>query len=139
MKTHRLLIAAALFLLVAFVLSNCGSPSPVPPTPPPPPPDTSTPFVVSTPSVTLPSLDLPTLTPTPQPTPLPTKPRPGYTPVPDSVISPVVIERSPLAGETAKPDGAIQLVFDRAMDKTAVESAFQVYPATKGAFDWTGR
>ena len=38
MKTHRLLIAAALFLLVAFVLSNCGSPSPVPPTPPPPPP-----------------------------------------------------------------------------------------------------
>ncbi|HZY41319.1 MAG TPA: Ig-like domain-containing protein, partial [Anaerolineae bacterium] len=40
------------------------------------------------------------------------------------------------AGETAKPDQPIQLVFDRAMDKTAVESAFQVYPAVKGQLAW---
>ena len=130
MKTYRLLIAAALLLSALFVLSNCSSPTPLPP------PGTLTPFVVSTPAVTLPQLDLPTLTPTPQPTPLPTKPRPGYTPVPDSVISPVVINRSPLAGETAKPNQPIQIVFDRAMDRAAVESAFQVYPAVKGQLAW---
>lgn len=132
MKTHRLLIAAALLLSALFILSNCSSPTPVPT----PPRDTLTPLVVSTPAVTLPPLELPTLTPTPLPTPLPTKPRPGYTPVPDSVISPVVIDRSPLAGETAKPDSPIQLVFDRAMDHAAVESAFQVYPAVKGQLAW---
>ena len=131
MKPYRSLIAVAALVAVVFVVVSCSSPTPVPPTPANP----ATPFNV-TPAASPVSLDLPTLTPTPQPTPLPTKPRPGYTPVPDSVVSPVVIDQSPLAGEEAKPEGTIQLVFDRAMDHSAVESAFQVYPATKGTFNW---
>jgi hypothetical protein len=79
---------------------------------------------------------IPTATATPQPTPVPTKPRPGYTPVPDTVLSPQVIDQNPYPGQEASPDSGIQLVFDRAMDRTAVESAFQVYPATSGSFDW---
>src|SRR3989304_1942278 len=94
----------------------------------------STPFVVTSESVA--AFTLPTLTPTPQATPVPTKPRPGYTPVPDNVISPIVVDQSPQPGEEARPDGSIRLIFDRAMDHAAVESAFQVYPAVKGAFNW---
>ena len=79
---------------------------------------------------------IPTATATPLPTPIPTKPRPGYTPVPDTVLSPQVIDQNPYPGQEAAPDSGIQLIFDRAMDRSAVESAFQVYPATKGSFAW---
>lgn len=134
MPSHRPLLIVAALVIAVTVIVSCASPTPVPPTPRPI--DSATPFAV-TPEPSLPDLTLPTLTPTPQPTPLPTKPRPGYTPVPDDVVSPVVIDRSPLPGEAASPDGAIQLVFDRAMDRSAVESAFQVYPATPGEIKWT--
>lgn len=133
MKPYRPLLILAAFVAVAVAVVSCASPTPAPPTPRPI--DSGTPFAV-TPEPSLPDLTLPTLTPTPPPTPLPTKPRPGYTPVPDNVISPVVIDRSPLPGEAASPDGAIQLVFDRAMDRSAVESAFQIYPATQGKIEW---
>lgn len=130
MKTHRSLIIALSSILILAAAAACGTPGPGPA-----PIVVTTPFVV-TPADTPVPINLPTLTPTPQPTPIPTKPRPGYTPVPDNVISPVVIEQSPLPGEEAKPDSAIQLVFDRAMNQSAVETAFQVYPATKGTLSW---
>ena len=79
---------------------------------------------------------IPTATATPLPTPIPTKPRPGYTPVPDTVLSPQVIDQNPLPGQEAAPESGIQLVFDRAMDRSAVETAFQIYPSTKGSFAW---
>ncbi len=102
----------------------------------PTPQITSRPSFNVTPSGTQIAQILPTLTPTSQPTPVPTKPRPGYTPVPDSVVSPIVIDQSPAPGEEARPDGSIQITFDRAMDRSAVQAAFQVYPSTKGLFTW---
>ncbi len=143
MKTNRPLIIGAglvaVIVLLVLVLSR-ATPTPPPVTTPFSPGATpigpvTTPFNVI-PGGTPIALTLPTITPTPQPTPIPTKPRPGYTPVPDNVVSPVVIDQSPLPGEEAQPDGGIQLVFDRAMDRSAVESAFQVYPSIKGAFNW---
>ena len=126
------LVAAIGTLLLLFT----QQPAPVPVRP--------TPIVMFTPSfgvtpgsVTPVAQLLPTVTPTPQPTPVPTKPRPGYTPVPDNVVSPVVVDQSPAPGEEARPDGSIQISFDRAMDRSAVESAFQVYPSIKGSFTWS--
>ena len=89
-----------------------------------------------TPAASLAPFIIPTATATPLPTPVPTKPRPGYTPVPDTVLSPQVIDQNPYPGQEAAPDSGIQLIFDRAMDRSAVESAFQIYPATKGSFGW---
>src|SRR5512143_1475143 len=106
MKPYRSLIIVAVLIAAVFVVISCSSPTPVLPTSTPANP--ATPFNV-TPAASPVSLDLPTLTPTPQPTPLPTKPRPGYTPIPDDVVSPVVVDQSPVAGEEAKPDGTIQL------------------------------
>ncbi|HET7377039.1 MAG TPA: Ig-like domain-containing protein, partial [Anaerolineae bacterium] len=103
-----------------------------------PPANTATPGVIFniTPSGTQIAVALPTITPTPPPTAVPTKPHPGYTPVPDNVVSPIVVEQAPLPGEEARPNGSIQLAFDRPMDRSAVESAFQVYPSTTGTFSW---
>src|SRR5512141_2159074 len=103
-----------------------------------PPANTSTPAVIFnlTPSGTQIAVALPTITPTPPPTAVPTKPHPGYTPVPDNVVSPIVVEQSPLPGEEAPPDRSIRLAFARPMDRSAVESAFQVYPSTAGTFTW---
>ncbi len=77
-----------------------------------------------------------TSTPTPIPTPLPTRPRVGYTPVADDVVSPVVIQRSPGPAEEQAPGSPVELVFDRPMNRAAVESAFQIYPAVAGTFNW---
>jgi hypothetical protein len=56
--------------------------------------------------------------------------------VPDTILSPQVIDQNPYPGQEAAPDSGIQLIFDRAMDRSAVESAFQIFPATKGSFAW---
>jgi uncharacterized protein YfaS (alpha-2-macroglobulin family) len=65
------------------------------------------------------------------PTPFP------YKAPPPGTVSPIVVQRTPEAGEELPLDGAIQLVFDRAMDKASVESAFHVYPAVSGGFQWS--
>ncbi len=78
----------------------------------------------------------PTFTPTREPTPLPSRPAIDYTPVPPGAVSPVVIARSPEAGQELAPEGDIQLVFDRAMDKTTVEAAFVIQPAVAGKLEW---
>ncbi|HTP11441.1 MAG TPA: Ig-like domain-containing protein, partial [Anaerolineae bacterium] len=140
MKPSRLLLIAGLAVLIFAVLSACGSPGPgpivsTPVAPPPPFGVTSAPPLGVTPVSQAPFV-IPTATATPLPTPIPTKPRPGYTPVPDTVLSPQVIDQNPLPGQEAATDSGIQLVFDRAMDHSAVESAFQIYPATKGSFAW---
>ena len=74
----------------------------------------------------------PTPLASPQPSPQP-RPRLGYTPVPEDTISPVVIGRAPARGAELTPDGAVELVFDRAMDRPSVESSFQLLPAAGGA------
>ena len=70
-------------------------------------------------------------TPTPIPTPFP------YTPPPRGTVSPVVVQRTPERGEELPPNGAIELVFDRAMDHASVEAAFRLSPEVKGDFAWT--
>ncbi len=74
-----------------------------------------------------------TATPRPTATPLPPKPVIPYTPVPADMLSPVVIQRSPKRGESLKPDGAIEIVFDKAMDQSAVARAFTLQKAGEGA------
>ncbi len=115
MKTRLLVILAVLAALV-LSLSACDlfkpKPGPTPTTPP-------------------------TVTPTREPTPLPARPVIGYTPVPPETISPVVIQRSPEIGQEFAPGGAIQLVFDRAMDRASVEAAFAIQPAVVGRFEWS--
>ncbi|MFO7167437.1 MAG: Ig-like domain-containing protein [Chloroflexota bacterium] len=78
-------------------------------------------------------------TPTPQaarPSPVPTAPRVGYTPVPPDQVSPVVLQRTPARGEELPPDGVIELVFDRAMDKGSVAAALSLSPGVAGALEW---
>ncbi len=100
-------------VLLVFTLIACVSQQPTPTFTPPPTP--------------IP----PTATPAATPTPLP-----PHTPLPEGVVAPVVVQRSPLPGEELPLDGVVELVFDRPMDKTSVEKAFQVSPALNGAFKW---
>ncbi len=67
-------------------------------------------------------------------TPIPTAP--PYTPPPPGNVAPIVIQRTPERGEELPPDGAIEIVFDRAMDKGSVEAAFQVSPQVEGNIEW---
>jgi uncharacterized protein YfaS (alpha-2-macroglobulin family) len=69
------------------------------------------------------------------PTPSPTTPPPDRE-VPVGVISPIVVQHSPLPGEELPLDGTVELVFDRAMDKSSVERAFELSPAVAGKFEW---
>jgi len=84
----------------------------------------------------------PTAQPTPQPTPEPT-PQPTPMPpvasaaqVPVGTAAPIIIQRTPERGEELPLDGTIELVFDRAMDQTAVERAFSISPRVEGRFQW---
>ncbi len=68
--------------------------------------------------------------PTPSPTP------PPYTPPPPDTVSPIVIQRTPERGEELSPDGIVELVFDRPMDKPSVEASFLVGPDVPGSIEW---
>ena len=57
----------------------------------------------------------------PEPTPFPTPP--PYTPPSVGIVPVVVIQRTPEPGEELPPDGFIELVFDREMDRASVEAA----------------
>src|SRR5262249_6841834 len=83
-----------------------------------------------------PIVEQPTLGPTQPPAPAPTRVRLDYTPVPESTLSPIVVQRSPARGEELAPDGAVELVFDRPMDQKTVESAFALSPAVPGQIQW---
>ena len=63
---------------------------------------------------------------TPTPTLPPPPPHVGYTPVPVETISPIVVQRLPRRGEEFPIDGAIELVFDRAMSQPATANALTV-------------
>ncbi len=67
--------------------------------------------------------------PTPTPTNLPPKPEVGYTPIPADAPAPAVIQHAPPRGASLAPDGAVELVFDREMDRQSVERAFQLQRA----------
>ncbi len=113
-----LLIPLSLLLLTAFACSLI--PQRTTPTPQPPA----------------------TATPRPTATPLPPKPVIPYTPVPADMLSPIIIQRSPKRGESLKPDGAIEIVFDKPMNQAAVASAFTLQMAgenkpVKGELSWT--
>src|SRR5512134_1537874 len=103
MKPSRLLLIAGLGVLIFAVLSACGSPGPGPIVSTPVGPSSPVPPIGITPVAQSPFV-IPTATATPLPTPIPTKPRPGYTPVPDTVLSPQVIDQSPAAGHEAAPE-----------------------------------
>ncbi len=83
-----------------------------------------------------PIVEQPTPGPTLPPSPAPTRVRMDYTPVPEGTISPIVVQRAPARGEALAPDGAVELVFDRPMDHTAVEAAFSLSPAIAGQIQW---
>ncbi len=93
-----------------------------------------------------PTSPTPSITPSPTPratsTPLPPRPVIPYTPMPPEMLSPIVIHRSPSRGQTLAPDGAIELVFDKAMDQEAVAAALRVERAgagevVAGNLNWT--
>ena len=67
-----------------------------------------------------------------KPTPTP----PPYTPPPPGTVPPIVVQRMPERGEELRPDGAIELIFDRPMDQPSVEAALQLSPEVKGSFEW---
>jgi uncharacterized protein YfaS (alpha-2-macroglobulin family) len=70
----------------------------------------------------------------PATTPSPT-PRPPYVPPPPGTVSPVIIQRTPEPGEELPLDGAVELVFDRPMDRESVEAAFSI-ANVRGSFEW---
>jgi uncharacterized protein YfaS (alpha-2-macroglobulin family) len=78
-------------------------------------------------------------TPTPQATPPPGSNQPN---LPQDVVAPLIIGRTPAGGEELLPDGAVELVFARPMDRASVESAFSLVnypggsPAVAGQFQW---
>jgi hypothetical protein len=47
-----------------------------------------------------------------------------------------VIQRTPEPGEELPPDGSIELVFDRAMDQSSVETALDLSPDVTGKLEW---
>ncbi|MBS3784374.1 MAG: Ig-like domain-containing protein, partial [Anaerolineae bacterium] len=75
----------------------------------------------------------PTETSTPEPSPSPTAVLP--TPPPGEA-SPIIVQRTPEPGAELAPDGAIELVFDRAMDRASVEKALQISPSVAGSLAW---
>ncbi len=52
------------------------------------------------------------------------------------VASPVVVDRAPGRGEELHLDGVLELVFDRAMDRSSVQEALSLVPAVAGTFSW---
>jgi len=72
----------------------------------------------------------------PGPTNTPAPTLPPYTPPPPDAVSPIIIQRTPEPGQELPPDGAIQLIFDRAMDKNSVESALLVGQDRPGNVEW---
>jgi uncharacterized protein YfaS (alpha-2-macroglobulin family) len=118
MKRQPLYAFLSLLVVASTLFAACLGPRKATPTP--------------TPAV---PLTLPTSTPTPTPGPTPT-PLPPDKAVPEGVVSPVVVQHSPLPGEELPLDGAVELVFDRAMDKTSVQEALAVSPAVDGKFEW---
>jgi len=80
----------------------------------------------------------PTAQPTPEPTLRPTpSPRVAYAAQsPVGTAAPIIVQRTPERGEELPLEGTIDLVFDRAMDQAAVESAFNISPQAEGRFQW---
>ena len=107
MKRRTMINALGLLTIVSLLLSACG------PQPTPSPMETATPE------------------PSPSPSPTP----PGPTPPPGEA-SPLIVQRTPEAGAELAPDGAIELVFDRPMDRASVENAFHVSPEVAGSVEW---
>ncbi len=50
--------------------------------------------------------------------------------------APVVVERTPERGEELRVEGAVELVFDRPMDRASVQGAFSLSPSLTGSFSW---
>ena len=100
-------IALALTFLVGCRTATL---TPTTPTPTPVPP-TATPTLIP-----------PTLVPTS--TPLPPTPKVRYTPVAVAAVSPIVVDRAPVRGAALRPEGAVEIIFDRRMDAKTIQAAF---------------
>ena len=61
---------------------------------------------------------------------------PPYTPPPPGTVPVVVIQRTPERGQELGIGDAIELVFDRAMDRASVEGALQISPDVRGNYEW---
>lgn len=111
LSTILYLLSTILYLLLftACSLSDNTSAQATDPTP--------TPIPLASPT--------PTLTPTSPPPP----PQVAYTPVASDTVSPIIVQRFPRRGEELKPDGSVELVFDRAMNQTATAAAFTLQTA----------
>lgn len=115
--------AFALALTFALLAAACrpdSTPTPPPPTPIPATATAAPPRPTQPPPTQAPRIDLP------------------FTPVAEGAISPKVIRQSPEPNEALAPDGAVELVFDRAMDPASVAAALVTQPRVDGALSWTG-
>ena len=83
------------------------------------------------PASTLTSVPSPTGAPSPSTTAVPTDTPTALPPVP-----PQVIEHTPARGAEQKSVAPIILTFDQPMNRTSVEIAFDIQPATEGVFQW---
>jgi len=52
------------------------------------------------------------------------------------VASPIVVDRSPQRSEELRLDGALELMFDRAMNRSSVQEALSLVPGVAGTFSW---
>jgi len=50
--------------------------------------------------------------------------------------TPTVIHRSPARGEEVRIDGIVEIMFDQAMDRASVQTAWAIEPLTAGVFTW---
>ncbi len=74
-------------------------------------------------------------TPAPTPTALPPKIEVPFVPAGDGG-GPVLVQRSPEAGERLRVDGVIRLTFDRPMNQASVAAALKLQPAIEGTITW---
>lgn len=74
-------------------------------------------------------------TPKPGPTPAPTGavPTPSRPVMPQDSVASIIIQRTPASGEELPPDGTVEVVFARAMDRASTEGAFHLAAYTGGA------
>ncbi|MBL7183244.1 MAG: Ig-like domain-containing protein [Anaerolineae bacterium] len=107
-KLLRRIISTA---LVLSFLVGCRTTTPTPTPTPTPVPPTATPTLIPP-------------TPVPTSTPLPPTPEVQYVPVGEAVVSPIVLDRAPVRGAALRPEGTVEIVFDRLMDAEAVQAAF---------------
>ena len=103
--------------LVLSFLVGCRTATPTPTRPRPTPvPPTATPTLIPP-------------TPVPTSTHLPPTPEVRYTPIAAAAVPPIVVDRAPVRGAALRPEGVVEIAFDRPMDTKTIQAAFALQPA----------